>query len=140
MSFKLNRFPADKQDQIEQLIAYAQLMGLTGRDLVSIGGKMDREQAKERKIANMAIVNGFECFSIGQHDLDFRFKLKTVNGTYNFEFNGYDGWKITSLKTQQRRTHRVDDYMYDLPKTQWRRRRRYIMLLDISAGHFNLDF
>ena len=40
---KLNRFSADKQDLIEQFVEYAQLMGLSGRDLVAISGKLDRE-------------------------------------------------------------------------------------------------
>jgi hypothetical protein len=39
------RFPADKQEQVRQLVAYAQLMGLDGKDLVSIGGKLDHIKA-----------------------------------------------------------------------------------------------
>ena len=61
---KLNRFDPQKQDLIEQFVEYAQLMGLSGRDLVAIGGKLDRESKKEVKIANMAIIKGFDCLTI----------------------------------------------------------------------------
>ncbi len=143
MSFDLKRFSKDKQEQLEQFVAYAQLMGLSGRDLVAIGGKIDREQAKQRKLANMEIVKGFECLAIGadtQHDLDRRFKLKTTTGAYNFEDDGWSRWEITSLKTKSKKTHHVDIYDYDLPKTDWRIRQRYAVLLDIANGRLQLNF
>jgi hypothetical protein len=143
MSFKLSRFPAEKQDQIEQLIAYAQLLGLSGKDLVAIGGKMDREQAKRLKIANMEIVRGFECLPIGKdskHDLDTRFKLKTIDGAYNFVNDSWQRWIVTSVKTKVQRNHYSNTDMYDLPKTRWRTQQRYAMLLDIAEGRFKLDF
>ena len=99
---KLSRFTSDKQDLIEQFVEYAQLMGLSGRDLVAIGGKLDRESKKEVKKANMAIVKGFDCLTIGndsQWHMDIRFKLKTPNGAYNFEIDPYSV-DITSLKTK----------------------------------------
>lgn len=47
---KLKRFSREKHDQIASLINYATLMGLSGKDLVSIGGKMERDSSsKERK-------------------------------------------------------------------------------------------
>jgi hypothetical protein len=143
MSFKLNRFDKSKQDQIEQLIEYAQLLGLSGRDLVAIGGKLDREQAKIRKHANMEIVRGFDCITIGadtKYELDKRFKLKTVSGAYNFEDDGWSRWEITSLKTKVKRSWRVDSYEYDLPKTDYRTRQRYALLLDIANGRLQLNF
>ena len=145
MSFKLNRFSDDKQDQIEQLIEYAQLLGLTGRDLVAIGGKIDRLQAKQRKAANMVIIKGFECLPIGKDtntawNLDKRFKLKTSTGTYNFETGGWDSWTVTNLKTKVKKGYNVDPYEYDLPNTNWSTRQRYTMLLDIANGKFSLNF
>lgn len=150
MTFKLNRFSDDKQDQIEQLIEYAQLLGLTGRDLVAIGGKIDRLQAKQRKDANMVIIKGFECLPIGKdtntaRSLDKRFKLKTSTGTYNFETGasltgGWDSWTVTNLKTKVKKGYNVDPYEYDLPTTNWSTRQRYTMLLDIANGKFSLNF
>lgn len=143
MTFNLNRFSKDKQEQLEQFVAYAQLMGLSGRDLVAIGGKIEREQAKQRKIANMEIVKGFECLTIGAdttYDLDRRFKLKTATGAYNFEDDSWSRWEVTSLKTKVKQTHFVDTHEWDLPKTHYRTRQRYAMLLDIASGKFKLDF
>ena len=144
MSFKLNRFSEARQDQVEQLIAYAELLGLSGRDLVAIGGKMDRERAKVRKAANMEIVRSFECLPIGRDILSehsIRFKLKTAAGAYNFEnVDGWNMWTVTSLKTKATKTYYVDMYEYELPKTHYRVRSRYAVLLDIASGRLQLNF
>lgn len=140
---KLNRFSEDKQEQLEQFVAYAQLMGLSGRDLVAIGGKIEREQAKQKKLANMEIIKSFECLTIGRDDkwkIDERFKIKTVDGAYNFTNDRWDGYEIISLKTNVKKFHTPYAYDYDLPKTHWRTRQRYAMLLDIATGRFKLDF
>lgn len=144
MSFKLNRFSQARQDQVEQLVAYAELLGLSGRDLVAIGGKMDRERARAKKVANMEIVKGFDCLPIGRdtiNDYSIRFKLKTVHGAYNFDnVDGWNMWTVTSLKTKATKSHYVDMYEYDLPKTHYRVKSRYAMLLDIASGKFQLNF
>lgn len=145
MSFKLNRFSEARQDQVEQLVAYAELLGLSGSDLVAIGGKMDRERAKVRKAANMEIVRGFECLPIGRDRLtddSFRFKLKTTSGAYNFDLlDGWNIWEVVSLRTKATKTHAASIYDYDLPKTRsYRIRSRYALLLDIAAGKFLLNF
>jgi hypothetical protein len=141
------RFPADKQDQVRQLVGYAMLMGLSGKDLVSIGGKLDRLKLAREKNANLEIIKGFDCLLIGQDKsrsrkedvLDERFRLKTTTGSYSFE-NHYNGFKITSHKTKVSVTHRVDGYDYALGTISWRRRARYGMLLDISSGKITLNF
>jgi len=140
---KLNRFSADKQDLIDQFVEYAQLMGLSGRDLVAIGGKLDRESKKEIKKSNMAIVKSFDCLPIGndaQWQLDNRFKLKTTNGAYNFDIYPYYV-EIISLKTKVKQKHSIDPWEYELPRvSEWRTRSRYTILLDIAAGRIKLDF
>ena len=143
MNFKLNRFADDKQDQIEQLIAYTQMLGLTGADLVSIGGKMQREQIKARKEANMKLINEFTCLKIGKDDsidINNRFKLKTADGMYSLTAGRWSVWTVVNTKTQAKRTHEANYYYYDLPKTDHRTRLRYAMLLDIALGKFQLDF
>ena len=143
MNFKLNRFADDKQDQIEQLIAYTQMLGLTGADLVSIGGKMQREQIKARKEANMKLINEFTCLTIGKDDsidINNRFKLKTADGMYSLTAGRWSVWTVVNTKTQTKRTHEANYYYYDLPKTDHRTRLRYAMLLDIALGKFQLDF
>ena len=139
------RFPADKQEQVRGLVSYAQLMGLSGKDLVSIGGKLDRlKDAQERK-RNMEIVNSFDCLPIGSDDKsdrnrDNRFKIKTIHGAYNFESTWGDHWKVTSLKTKATISHRVGSYDYALGKVTWARRSRYALLLDIASGKLALNF
>lgn len=39
---KFRRFSEDKQEQVRQLVAYTTLMGLSGKDLISIGTKLER--------------------------------------------------------------------------------------------------
>jgi hypothetical protein len=52
------RFDAEKQEQIQQLIGWARLLGLTGRDLISIGGKLDRATAQQELRRNKEIALG----------------------------------------------------------------------------------
>ncbi len=145
MSFKLRRFSAERQEQIDQLISYAQLLGLSGTDLVSIGGKMNREQAKTKKSANLAIINGFRCLAIGNdtiNEYSHRFKLKTANGAYNLElYDGWAIWEVVSLRTKVVKKHTTNIWEYELPKTHnYRLLSKYSMLLDIAASKFKLDF
>jgi hypothetical protein len=60
LSFR--RFPADKQEQVRALVNYATLMGLNGRDLVSIGGKLDRI-AKRRELERDLVIAEEMCKS-----------------------------------------------------------------------------
>ncbi len=144
MSFELKRFSSDKKEQLEQFVAYAQLMGLSGRDLMAIGGKIDREEKKVRKNANMEIIDGFDCRYIGRDsgfDINQRFKLRTTSGDYNFQNDGWDMWEITSLKTKVRQRVHVNMWDYDLPKTNYyQQRSRWTVLLDIAKGRITLNF
>jgi hypothetical protein len=147
MSFKMPRFNDDKMVQIEQLISYATMLGLSGSDLISIGGKMAREQVKHARSTNMEIIKGFDCLPIGHdansdHGLGYRFKLKTANGTFKFEHSkGYLSiWTVTSVTTKTKLTHLVNTNNYVLPKTTWYTLSRYAILLDIAAGRFRLNF
>lgn len=145
------RFPKEKQDQVRGLVEYATLMGLTGKDLVSIGGKLDRIKDSQERIRNMEIVKSFDCLPIGddakrgkgnhEYLLDTRFKLKTVNGSYNFHSSSYSGWTITSAATKQRKHHNPGYGDHALPRSLgWERHSRYSMLLDIASGKLLLNF
>jgi len=150
---KFKRFSADKQEQIQQFVAYAQMCGLSGKDIRSIGDKLDRDRKAEERRQNLEIVQGFECLPIGDDKryknhgvgyfnqiLDRRFKLKTARGPYNFK-QDYNGWEIKSLETGTIKRHRVEVYDYQLSESSgWERRMRYAVLLDISFGKLKLDF
>lgn len=62
------RFPPEKQDQVRQLVGFATLMGLTGKDLVSIGSKLDRiKLAGEKRQREAALVDLMDrCSLIGK--------------------------------------------------------------------------
>ena len=149
---EFKRFSKDKQEQIRQFVSYAQMCGLSGADIRSIGDKLDRERKAVERRQNIEIVNGFECLPIGddrrhekhktyfQQVLDRRFKLKTARGAYNFK-QDYNGWEIKSLTTGVSNTYRVDYWAYELSVNMgWERRGRYAVLLDINSGKLKLDF
>lgn len=144
---EFKRFPKDKQEQIRQFVSYAQMCGLTGKDIRSIGDKLDRERKTEERRQNMEIINGFECLNIGEdakrsdkkHRLNDRFKLKTARGSYNFIYDYY-GYKVTSLTTKHTVNHRTDAWGYELPQRDYGSLTRYATLLDIATGKLKLDF
>lgn len=144
---EFKRFPKDKQEQVRQFVAYAQMCGLSGKDIRSIGDKLDRERKAVERRANMAIVNGFECLNIGEdakradkkYRLNDRFKLKTARGTYNFKYDYY-GYQVTSLTTNKKVNHKTDVWAYELPTRNYDEITRYATLLDIANGKLKLDF
>ena len=147
---EFKRFPKDKQEQIRQFVTYAQMCGLSGKDIRSIGDKLDREARAVLKRQNMEIVRGFDCLPIGddkrhqkhktyfQQVLDSRFKLKTARGAYNFT-RDWASWDIKSLSTGvYKRYHPSEDH--ELGMMDWNHRTRCAVLLDISQGKLKLDF
>lgn len=51
---QFRRYSLEKQEQIRQLVCYATLMGLEGRDLISIGGTWQRSSTARRRRENIA--------------------------------------------------------------------------------------
>ena len=147
MEFK--RFSKDKQEQINQFVAYAQMMGLTGKDIRSIGDKLDRERKAVERKANMEIIKGFKCIAIGKDAmhkgemlesmLDNRFKLKTDSGVYKFN-ERYGIWEIYNPVTQTGIKHRPS-YDHEVGTSRfWSRACRWHLLLDIYFGKVSLNF
>jgi hypothetical protein len=131
------RFPADRQDQVRALVEYATLMGLTGKDLVSIGGKLDRLKVTNEIARNKEIIAGFK---VNNPNSDYtKFSIKTTDSSYRFEEYG-NGWRITSSKTKAHVRHnRNTDYA--LPNSyNWDKRKYCSVLLDIANGKLQLNF
>jgi hypothetical protein len=140
MSLKLKRFSEAKQAQVEQLISYSQLLGLTGTDLISIGGKLEREAAKSRRQANKQIIAGFNCVAIGRNnpDVDVRFKLDIGGKTIRFELDSSERYKISN-KDNRYIMWRPNIHEYDLPTAYYYTTKlRYALLLDLAAGKIPL--
>lgn len=138
------RFPAEKQEQVRQLVAYAQLMGLDGKDLVSIGGKLDRIKATAEWRRNRELIeSSFTFLNVGrdhgEYSLNNRWRIKTAGGSYTFEARGWDVYRVRSNKTGVVRDHRVTNE-YSLGSGDYYKRRRYAVMLDVCNGLLPLNF
>jgi len=138
------RFPAEKQEQVRQLVAYAQLMGLDGKDLVSIGGKLDRIKASAEYKRNKSLVeSSFTFLNVGrdrgEYYLNSRWRIKTAGGSYTFQAQGWDVYRVRSNKTGAVRDHRVTND-YSLGTGDYYKRRRYAVMLDVCNGLLTLNF
>ncbi len=135
------RFPAEKQDQVRGLVNYATLMGLTGKDLVSIGGKLDRIKLARDRVRNKELADSVRIEPIGKASMSTtvdRFKIVTTSGTYHFQ-SSYNTWKVTSLKTKVSKSHTPDWHDFGT-RARWQIRAQKSMLLDIATGTFQLNF
>lgn len=141
----LKRFPKDKQAQIMQLVAWAEMLGLTGRDLVAIGGKIDRDIAAKERDENREICKTFTCLHIGldrsEKQLNQRFKLKIDKSSYRFERDGLSSVTVYSNRTNIKKFFILEPYElgrndYGYYSPYWRQS----VLLNIYFGKIKLDF
>ena len=135
--FELKRFPKDKHEQIAGLVQYATLMGLTGKDLVSIGGKMDRDSVRKERKSRLEICDSMVVPLKGKKEAFPNFKIMmggrqlTARRQYSSEWKFYDGknrlvgtwaysWKSNAFP-----------FSRDFAKQYY-----YLMLWDIYEGNF----
>ena len=136
---RLKRFDPSKHQQLEEFIAWVRMMGLTGRDLVSLGGQMDRMETRDQAVQNKAIVDGMQLDRVGSdRNIQDRWTVMTMNGRYRFDLD-YHGVIITSYRTKKRQAwHPTNNY--ELGKMHWRKSLRYEVMLDWHHGKLLLDF
>ena len=136
---RLKRFDKGKHDQLEGLLQWCQLLGLTGKDLISLGGHIDRMQVREQIEANKKIVQGFQLDRVGRDSaIEHRFTIKTVNGRYLFEDDTWGKVSITSYKTKVNKTFYLGEF--ELGRMHWRNKWVYRAILSVSSGQIVLDF
>lgn len=142
----LKRFPEGKHEQIRQLIFMAQLSGLSGRDLVSIGGWIDRNKKSAEYRANKdridALIERGIIRTIGadpKEQIVNRFKYKGANGDYNLQFDGWRLWICTSMKTKVRQNFVPTNRIWP-GHIHWHRRYFYNCVLDIIDNQIQLNF
>lgn len=143
LSFK--RFPAEKQDQVRALVNYATLMGLDGKDLVSIGGKLDRIK-KRREIDHHRIIADElveKCTPIGkdrtgQHR-DLRRWTYTDGSGRKWRFDEADYWvvRVTSDTNVSKRFRNLDRYDVGRSGTSWTMKQ---VMLNVYNGKIVLNF
>ena len=138
---RLKRFDKDKHDQLEQLIAWSQMMGLSGTDLVSLGGHIARSEARQKALSNRSAVDALGCEPIGKdsriHD---RWKFKSNGSTYWFEGDGCEHVRITNTSTKTRKLYAVDTWKCEVGKLHWRRRFFYAVMLSVIDHTILLNF
>ncbi len=143
----LNRFPKEKHEQVRQIMGYIEMCGLTGRDLVSIGGWIDRQALRERYQHARSRVGDYVKSGVirpigrdSESQIVNRFKFRTTNGDYNFMSKGFSAtWNVTSQATKT--MHTVRSTTRDWPShLNWARRDFYDLVLDISDGKVILNW
>jgi len=138
---EFRRFPAEKQEQIRQLVAYTTLLGLTGKDLVSIGGKLDRIKTRQEIMDNRKAVQSMEIRAIGK-DTSTRSRWAYKHDDTTFYFGNADWYsvKIRNTKTNVSKTVTITEF-YEFGK--WRLGGNYHaanIMLNVYRGDIKLDF
>lgn len=140
------RFPAEKQDQVRALVNYATLMGLNGKDLVSIGGKLDRlKAAAERKQRHTIIAEMMKNVQpIGKDKAKFGYsnpsRFTYIDGSgRKWKLDGVDyyGCRITNDAGETRRIRSMSSYDIGRSGGQYYLKQT---LLNIYYGDIKLDF
>ena len=117
LSFR--RFSADKQEQVRALVNYATLMGLNGKDLMSIGGKLDRIKKKREVERDRSIAEELckSCVLVTadrkSQGRDIRRWTYTDGSGRTWAFNEADYWQVqvtsdTGVKKRFRNLERYD--------------------------------
>ena len=137
------RFSEAKQPQVRQLVGWARLLGLTGRDLVSIGGKLDRATAQQELRRNKEIalsmwhrVTYISHSHIEYHDPDSdnRYEIKVGHKSYySFDGETVDVWG-GSTKEPKFTTHDLKSYHCGASRCRW----IYRVLVNIHYGDLKL--
>ena len=136
---RLKRFDKDKHDQLEQLIAWSQMMGLSGRDLVSLGGHIDRAQQAAEAKSNRTLAETITFDPVGgDSDMSNKWSYLTPDGRYTFQDARWGQVTVVSNKTKVRKNFRTE--MYQLGRMHWSRRDRLQCALNIINGRIVLDF
>jgi hypothetical protein len=105
------RFAQEKQDQVRALVNYATLMGLDGKDLVSIGGRLNRIAANREMKLNEHIVSSMNIRPIGQDKNCYnRWAYTDSSGViYHFKCS-YSRYDITNTVTKKTARGYANEY------------------------------
>ena len=111
IEIEFKRFSKEKQEQIRQLVAYTTLMGLTGKDLVSIGGKLERMKEAEERKRRLAIVKSYPVTEIIENNqIAFEVVVDDTKYRINLGRSYYYSVevKIINKKTSKSRKHSIN--------------------------------
>lgn len=145
LSIEFSRFPAEKQEQIRQLVAYTTLMGLTGKDLVSIGGKLDRVQQRREVDQNRAAIKNLidtkKILRVGKDkNLSQRWAYDSGAGWYYFVRLSYNVVEVIGANTKEARQMTLtQNYKFGRYKIDGSRLLP-IAMMHVLDGNFLLNF
>lgn len=135
------RFPPEKQDSIRALVSYTTLLGLSGKDLVSIGGRLDRLKAKYEAERNRKIVMDMDIRCVGKDsDLRTRWAYIDTNGIrYTFDNVSYSSVRIKNHATNRTSLETLVEH-YDCKKVRSLKHNRYLadIMLSVHFGQIKL--
>lgn len=137
------RFPPEKQDSIRALVSYTTLLGLDGKDLISIGGRLDRLKVKRERDNNRKIITDMDIRPVGK-DKDMRNRWVYVQpdgARFYFDKPDYHEVRVRSGETGVTRWVTHPEY-YDVSKVRSLLQHRYMakIMLNIHFGHTKLNF
>ncbi len=116
-------------------------MGLSGKDLVSLGGHIARAEARTEATKNLEIARNFPVDKVGKDQTTSdRWSIKTIHGRYTCAGNSWNQVQVKSNKTGQQKTFVPDHYELGRSRTSWRVQLLYRFVLDMHAGKILLDF
>ena len=135
------RFPQEKQDSIRALVSYTTLMGLSGKDLISIGGRLDRLRAKREAERNRDIILGMDIRHVGK-DQDLRTRWAYIdNGGTRYTFDDPDWYNVRIKNHATNTTSRVNVLEhYDCKKVRSLKHNRHLanIMLNVHFGQIKL--
>jgi hypothetical protein len=139
---RLKRFDKSKHEQLEGLLHWCALMNLSGKDLVSLGGHIDRMQTRNIINQNRHMAESIPIETVGNDkNTDKRWIINTPSGKYRFEIfdSRWDFIRVISYKTKAKRQFALKDE-WDIGEIHWHKRTKYLALLNYHFGHITLDF
>lgn len=138
---EFSRFAPEKQEQIRQLVSYTTMMGLTGKDLVSIGGKLDRMRARQETESNRKILLSMGVRPIGK-DPDMRERWAYQQGSSLYHFDQADWYSVRVRNVTKGRTKTCDIFeRYNVGKFKIGNSHRLVqVMLNVAHGHIDLNF
>ena len=145
VSIEFSRFPPEKQEQIRALVSYTTMMGLSGKDLISIGGKLDRIKTKSEIANNRHIIDQMIAEKVIRtvgKDKDMRDRWAYIHGDtrYYFEDSHWGSVHIINSKTGRSKTVSVASY-YQFGKYRPGNNRELAnTMLNVYHGEILLNF
>jgi hypothetical protein len=136
---RLKRFDPQKHEQLKGLLEWCALMGLSGKDLVSLGGHIDRAQAAAEAKSNRALAETIKFDVVGgDSDMSNKWSYLKPTGRYTFQDASWHNIVVTSNSTKVRKRFNLEHY--EIGRMGWQKRDRLQCALNLVHGKIVLDF